>query len=144
MNKIKPDLLYRRGGSYERLNEFKKAFFAKKRRKLIIWLKSAEIQYLKPADSTLRLYFKITKEEVQLAEKTLNQKLYNNPNTNNKGEYNRWYLFARYLKWAPSNNIKEINDRKRLMRNSNYGRGGFTAGTDAMGRDPDDPEYGMP
>lgn len=48
--------------------------FAKKRRKLIIWLKSAEIQYLKPADSTLRLYFKITKEEVQLAEKTLNQK----------------------------------------------------------------------
>ena len=47
--------------------------FAKKRRKLIIWLKSAEIQYLKPADSTLRLHFKITKEDVKLAENTLNQ-----------------------------------------------------------------------
>ena len=42
------------------------------------------------------------------------------------------------------NNIKEINDRKRLMRNSKFGRGGFKAGTEAMGRDPDDPEYGMP
>tara|TARA_Y100000739_G_scaffold222335_1_gene223761 strand:+ start:189 stop:668 length:480 start_codon:yes stop_codon:yes gene_type:complete len=48
--------------------------FAKKRRKLIIWLKSAEIQYLKPADSTLRLHFKITKENIELAEKTLNEK----------------------------------------------------------------------
>jgi len=48
--------------------------FAKKRRKLIIWLKSAEIQYLKPADSTLRLHFKITKKDVELAEKTLNEK----------------------------------------------------------------------
>ena len=48
--------------------------FAKKRRKLIIWLKSAEIQYLKPADSTLRLNFKITQENIELAEKTLNEK----------------------------------------------------------------------
>ena len=48
--------------------------FAKKNRKLIIWLKSAEIQYLKPADSTLKLHFKITKDEIQLAEETLNEK----------------------------------------------------------------------
>ena len=48
--------------------------FAKKNRKLIIWLKSAEIQYLKPADSTLELHFKITEDEIQLAEKTLNEK----------------------------------------------------------------------
>ena len=48
--------------------------FTKKRRKLIIWLKSAEIQYLKPADSTLRLNFKITQENIELAEKTLNEK----------------------------------------------------------------------
>ena len=48
--------------------------FTNKGRKLIIWLKSAEIQYLKPAESTLRLHFKITKDEIQLAEKTLNEK----------------------------------------------------------------------
>ena len=48
--------------------------FAKKGRKLIIWLKSAEIQYLKPADSTLTLYFKITKKDIQLVENNLNQK----------------------------------------------------------------------
>ena len=48
--------------------------FAKKGRKLIIWLKAAEIQYLKPADSTLKLYFIITKEDIQLAENTLNKK----------------------------------------------------------------------
>lgn len=48
--------------------------FTNKGRKLIIWLKSAEIQYLKPADSTLKLHFKITKDEIKLAEKTLNEK----------------------------------------------------------------------
>ena len=48
--------------------------FANKNRKLIIWLKSAEIQYLKPADSTLKLYFKITENEIKLAEETLNEK----------------------------------------------------------------------
>ena len=48
--------------------------FENKKRKLIIWLKSAEIQYLKPADSTLKLYFKITKEDIHLAENTLNEK----------------------------------------------------------------------
>ena len=46
--------------------------FAKKGRKLIIWLKAAEIQYLKPADSSLKLYFKITKENIELAEESLN------------------------------------------------------------------------
>ena len=48
--------------------------FANKNRKLIIWLKSAEIQYLLPANSSLKLYFKITKEDVLIAEKTLDEK----------------------------------------------------------------------
>ena len=48
--------------------------FSKKNRKFIIWLKSAEIQHLKPADSTLKLHFKITEYEIQLAETTLNEK----------------------------------------------------------------------
>ena len=48
--------------------------FASKGRKLIIWLKAAEIQYLKPAESTLKLNFKITKEDIQLAEEALNKK----------------------------------------------------------------------
>ena len=48
--------------------------FAKKNRKLIIWLKSAEIQYLRPANTSLKLHFKITKEGVTLAEKELDEK----------------------------------------------------------------------
>ena len=55
--------------------------FSNKGRKLIIWLKSAEIQYLKPADSTLKLHFKITEDEIQLAEKILNE----------KGKYEVWH-----------------------------------------------------
>ena len=48
--------------------------FANKNRKLIIWLKSAEIQYLRPADSSLKLHFKITEDDIKLAEETLNKK----------------------------------------------------------------------
>ena len=48
--------------------------FASKGRKLIIWLKAAEIQYLKPAESSLILNFKITKENIKIAEDTLNEK----------------------------------------------------------------------
>jgi len=48
--------------------------FANKGRKLIIWLKSAEIQYLRPADSSLKLHFKITEDDIKLAEETLNKK----------------------------------------------------------------------
>ena len=48
--------------------------FKNKGRKLIIWLKAAEIQYLKPADSNLKLHFEISENEMQLAEKTLNDK----------------------------------------------------------------------
>jgi len=48
--------------------------FANKDRKLTIWLKSAEIQYLKPADSTLKLHFQITKDDVIQVEKGLNKK----------------------------------------------------------------------
>jgi hypothetical protein len=47
--------------------------FAKKGRKLIIWLKAAEIQYLKPADSNLKLYFKISNENIELVEDNLNK-----------------------------------------------------------------------
>ena len=47
--------------------------FAIKNRKLIIWLKSAEIQYLRPADSTLKLHFEITKEDVKKVEKALDK-----------------------------------------------------------------------
>ena len=47
--------------------------FTNKNRKLIIWLKSAEIQYLHPADTSLKLYFKITKEDISLAEKALDK-----------------------------------------------------------------------
>ena len=48
--------------------------FANKNRKLIIWLKSAEIQYLRPADTSLKLHFKITKEDIAIAEKELDEK----------------------------------------------------------------------
>ena len=48
--------------------------FSKKRRKLVIWLKSAKIDYLKPADSTLRLHFIITKKDVKTVEDALNSK----------------------------------------------------------------------
>lgn len=48
--------------------------FAKQNRKLIIWLKAAEIQYLRPADSTLNLHFEITDEDVAVVEKELNEK----------------------------------------------------------------------
>ena len=48
--------------------------FAKNNRKLIIWLKSAEIQYLRPANTSLKLHFKITKDNVTLAEKELDEK----------------------------------------------------------------------
>ena len=47
--------------------------FKRRGRKLIIWLKSAEIQYLRPADTSLKLHFKITKEDILLAEKTLDE-----------------------------------------------------------------------
>ena len=55
--------------------------FANKGRKLIIWLKSAEIQYLKPADTTLSLHFKITEKDIHLAENTLN----------NDGKFEIWH-----------------------------------------------------
>ena len=48
--------------------------FAYKNRKLIVWLKSAEIQYLHPANSSLTLNFKITKKDIELAEKELAEK----------------------------------------------------------------------
>ncbi len=48
--------------------------FANKNRKLIIWLKSAEIQYLKPADTSLKLQFEITETNIKTVEEELNQK----------------------------------------------------------------------
>lgn len=46
--------------------------FANKKRKLIIWLKSAEINYIKPANTTLYLHFKITKENISNVEEEIN------------------------------------------------------------------------
>ena len=48
--------------------------FSKRGRRLIIWVKSAEIQYLKPAKTTLKIHFKISNRDIQLAENTLNKK----------------------------------------------------------------------
>ena len=48
--------------------------FANKNRNLIVWLKSAEIQYLRPADTSLKLHFKITNKDISLAEKELDEK----------------------------------------------------------------------
>lgn len=48
--------------------------FRNKGRALTIWLKAAEIQYIRPANSTLRLHFRITQDEVDLVERTLNEK----------------------------------------------------------------------
>tara|TARA_X000001036_G_C20580604_1_gene766589 strand:- start:25 stop:504 length:480 start_codon:yes stop_codon:yes gene_type:complete len=55
--------------------------FAKKQRKLIVWLKAAEIKYLKPANSTLKLHFKISKKDIKIAERTLK----------NKGKFEIWH-----------------------------------------------------
>lgn len=55
--------------------------FANKNRKLIIWLKSAEIQYLKPADTSLKIHFIITKNDIKLVEENLNK----------KGKYEIWH-----------------------------------------------------
>ena len=49
-------------------------FLKIKNRKIIVWLKSAKIQYLHPANSSLKLHFKITKDNITLAEKTLDEK----------------------------------------------------------------------
>jgi hypothetical protein len=55
--------------------------FAKKDRKLEIWLKSANIKYKRPATTHLFLEFKISKEDIKLAEKELNE----------KGKYEKWH-----------------------------------------------------
>ena len=55
--------------------------FAKKNRKLEIWLKSANIKYKRPATTHLFLKFKISKEDIQLVEEELN----------NKGKYEKWH-----------------------------------------------------
>lgn len=47
--------------------------FSNKKRKLIIWLKAGTIQYLKPATSSLKIHFKITKEEIEMAENALDK-----------------------------------------------------------------------
>ncbi len=43
-------------------------------KKIIVWLKSAEIVYKKPADTDMFLYFKIDEEEILLAKKDLEEK----------------------------------------------------------------------
>ena len=46
--------------------------FANNKRKLIVWLKSAEINYIKPANPTLTLHFKITENNINKVEKDIN------------------------------------------------------------------------
>ncbi|MEJ6748604.1 MAG: YiiD C-terminal domain-containing protein [Flavobacteriales bacterium] len=55
--------------------------FAQKNRKLEIWMKSANIKYKRPATTHLYLEFKITEEDIQLAEKELNE----------KGKFEKWH-----------------------------------------------------
>ena len=55
--------------------------FAQKNRKLEIWMKSANIKYKSPATTHLFLEFKITEEDIQLAEKELNE----------KGKFEKWH-----------------------------------------------------
>ena len=55
--------------------------FAQKNRKLEIWVKSANIKYKRPATTHLFLEFKITEEDVQLAERELNE----------KGKFEKWH-----------------------------------------------------
>jgi hypothetical protein len=55
--------------------------FAQKNRKLEIWMKSANIKYKRPATTHLFLEFKITEEDIQLAEKELNE----------KGKFEKWH-----------------------------------------------------
>lgn len=42
-------------------------------KKIIVWLKSAEIQYKIPSNSDMTLHFKIEEEEIQLAKKDLEE-----------------------------------------------------------------------
>ncbi|MBT3417585.1 MAG: DUF4442 domain-containing protein [Flavobacteriales bacterium] len=55
--------------------------FAQKNRKLEIWMKSANIKYKRPATTHLFLEFKISKEDILLAEKELNE----------KGKHEKWH-----------------------------------------------------
>ena len=55
--------------------------FAQKNRKLEIWMKSANIKYKRPATTHLFLEFKITEEDIQLAERELNE----------KGKFEKWH-----------------------------------------------------
>ena len=56
--------------------------FAQKNRKLEIWMKSANIKYKRPATTHLFLEFKITEEDIQLAERELNE----------KGKFEKWHM----------------------------------------------------
>ena len=55
--------------------------FAQKNRKLEIWMKSANIKYKRPATTHLFLEFKITEEDIQLAERELNK----------VGKFEKWH-----------------------------------------------------
>ncbi len=48
--------------------------FKRKNRNLIIWIKSAEIQYLKPADTSLKLQFEIMHTDIKTVEEELKER----------------------------------------------------------------------
>tara|TARA_B110000008_G_scaffold220821_1_gene221029 strand:+ start:111 stop:488 length:378 start_codon:yes stop_codon:yes gene_type:complete len=47
--------------------------FKKSNYNLIIWVKSAEINFLKPANSSLELNFNISKDEIEIAKRELDK-----------------------------------------------------------------------
>lgn len=55
--------------------------FARKKRKLIVWVKSAEISYLKPAEGSLELTFNINQEEINHAKDELDK----------SGKFENWH-----------------------------------------------------
>ena len=48
--------------------------FKKRNKKLVIWLKSAKINYIKPANTNLRLQFKINKNNIHKIEEDISSK----------------------------------------------------------------------
>ena len=55
--------------------------FEKRNRKLIVWLKSAEIKYLKPANTSLKLHFTINQDDIDKASEILDK----------TGKYEVWH-----------------------------------------------------
>ena len=73
--------------------------FSTRNRKLIIWIKSAEIQYLIPAETSLKLNFKISNKDIKFVEENLN----------NKGKIEIWHTVE------AKNNKEEICAKAKIL-----------------------------